>query len=193
MPEFDLYTLIAQGIGVIAMILPYFIYTARTRKTLIALKFVSDALWGTHYFMLGALSGAVMNGINMGREVVFQCKTSHKWAQTPIWAIVFIIINLSSTLLSWQGWQSLLPAVGASISVVGLWCASPLTIRLFSLPSTACWLAYALMSGTPSGIICNVIQMIAIIVGLYRDIKERRAQKNEQKNTEAVSEETASE
>ena len=109
MPEFDLYTLIAQGIGVIAMILPYFIYTARTRKTLIALKFVSDALWGTHYFMLGALSGAVMNGINMGREVVFQCKTSHKWAQTPIWAVVFIIINLSSTLFSWQGWQSLLP------------------------------------------------------------------------------------
>ncbi len=189
MPDFDLYTVIAQGIGVIAMILPYFIYTARTRKTLIALKFVSDALWGTHYFMLGALSGAVMNGINMGREVVFQCKTSHKWAQTPIWAVVFIIINLSSTLFSWQGWQSLLPAVGASISVVGLWCASPLTIRLFSLPSTACWLTYALMSGTPSGIICNVIQMAAIIIGLCRDIKERRMQKK----TEAVSEKTASE
>lgn len=193
MPEMDLYTLIAQGIGVIAMILPYFIYTARTRKMLITLKFVSDALWGTHYFMLGALSGAVMNVINMGREVVFQCKTSHKWAQTPIWAIVFIIINLSSTAVSWQGWQSLLPAVGASISVIGLWCASPLTIRLFSLPSTACWLLYALMSGTVSGIICNVIQMAAIIIGLYRDLRDRRAEKTAAKAKEAVSEETASE
>ncbi len=193
MPELELYTLIAQGIGIIAMLLPYFIYTARTRKTLIALKFVSDALWGTHYFMLGALSGAVMNGINMGREVVFQCKTSHKWAQTPIWAVVFIIINLSSTLFSWQGWQSLLPAVGASISVVGLWCASPLTIRLFSLPSTACWLAYALISGTPSGIVCNVIQMAAILVGLYRDIKERRAAKNSTETKEAAPKEAASE
>ena len=143
--------------------------------------------------MLGALSGAVMNGINMGREVVFQCKTSHKWAQTPIWAVVFIIINLSSTLFSWQGWQSLLPAVGASISVVGLWCASPLTIRLFSLPSTACWLAYALMSGTPSGIICNVIQMAAIIIGLYRDIRDRCAQKATEAKTEAAPEEAASE
>ena len=191
MPEFDLYTFIAQGIGIIAMILAYFIYSARTRKMLITLKFISNALWGTHYFMLGAYPGAIMNVINMGRETVFQCKTSKKWAQTPIWVVVFIVINVSSTLLSWQGWQSALPAVGASIAVIGLWCASPLTIRLFSLPSTTCWLIYAAMSGTVSGIICNVIQLIAIFVGLYRDFSERKAAKTAKKE-EAVSEETAS-
>ena len=189
MPEFDLYTFVAQGIGVIAMILAYFIYSARTRKTLITLKFISNALWAAHYFMLGAIPGAVMNVINMGRETVFQCKTSKKWAQTPIWVGVFIIINVSSTVLSWQGWQSALPALGASIAVIGLWCASPMTIRLFSLPSTTCWLIYAAMSGTVSGIICNVIQLIAIFVGLFRDIKERKHAKNK----EAVPNETASE
>ncbi len=192
MPEFDLYTFIAQGIGVIAMILAYFIYSARTRKTLITLKFVSDALWGSHYFMLGAYSGGVLNVINMGREVVFQCKTSKKWAQTPIWAVVFIIVNLSSTILSWQGWQSLLPAVGASIAVVGLWCARPMTIRLFSLPSTACWLIYAILSGTVSGIICNLIQLTAIFVGLYRDVRTRHTEMPTEQITEAASEEAAS-
>lgn len=192
MPRFDLYTFIAQGIGVIAMILAYFIYSARTRKTLITLKFISDVLWGAHYFMLGAYSGAVLNGINMGREVIFQLKTSKKWAQTPIWAVVFIVINLTSTIFSWQGWQSLLPAVGASIAVVGLWCAKPLTIRLFSLPSTTCWLIYAILSGTVSGIICNVIQLTAIFVGLRRDFKERKAAKTTEKE-EAASNEAASE
>ena len=192
MPEFDLYTFIAQGIGVIAMILAYFIYSARTRKTLITLKFISDVLWGTHYFMLGAYSGGVLNVINMGREVIFQLKTSKKWAQTPIWAVVFIVINLTSTIFSWQGWQSLLPAVGASIAVVGLWCAKPLTIRLFSLPSTTCWLIYAILSGTVSGIICNIIQLTAIFVGLRRDFKERIAAKTTEKE-EAASNEAASE
>ena len=188
MPEFDLYNFIAQGIGVIAMILAYFIYSARTRRMLISLKFISNALWGAHYFMLGAYPGAIMNVINMGRETVFQCKTSKKWAQTPLWVVVFILINCSSTVLSWQGWQSALPALGASIAVIGLWCASPLTIRLFSLPSTTCWLLYAILSGTVSGILCNVIQLIAIFVGLYRDIRDRRAAKKE-----AASDETASE
>ena len=191
MPQFDLYTFIAQGIGVIAMILAYFIYSARTRKTLLTLKFVSNALWGTHYFMLGAYPGAIMNVINMGRETVFQCKTTKKWAQTPIWVAVFIVINVSSTVLSWQGWQSALPAIGASIAVIGLWCASPLTIRLFSLPSTTCWLIYAAMSGTVSGIICNLIQLAAIFVGLYRDFGERKSAKAAKKE-EAVSKETAS-
>jgi len=177
MPNFTLYQFTAQAIGVAAMILAYFIYSARTRKTLITLKFISNALWGIHYFMLGAYPGAIMNVINMGRETVFQYKTTKKWAQTPVWVVVFIAINLSSTVLSWQGWQSALPALGASIAVIGLWCASPLTIRLFSLPSTTCWLIYAAMSGTVSGIICNLIQLAAIFVGLYRDIKERRAQK----------------
>lgn len=187
MPEFDLQTVIAQGVGVIAMILAYFIYSARTRKTLITLKFISDALWGLHYLLLGALSGAVLNVINMGREFVFQCKSSKKWAQTPIWAVVFIIVNLSSTIFSWQGWASLLPAVGASIAVIGLWCASPMTIRLFSLPSTTCWLIYAFMTGTISGIICNLIQLAAIFVGLYRDLRDRK-NKKETASAEAASE-----
>ena len=192
MPAFDLYTVIAQGIGIIAMVLAYFIYSARTRKTLITLKFISNALWAAHYFMLGAVPGAVMNVINMGRETVFQFKTSKKWAQTPIWVVVFIVINVSSTVLSWQGWQSALPALGASIAVIGLWCAKPMTIRLFSLPSTTCWLIYAIMSGTVSGIICNVIQLAAIFVGLLRDIKERRYAKTAEKE-ETVPSETASE
>ena len=192
MPKFDLYTFIAQGIGVIAMILAYFIYSARTRKTLLTLKFVSNAMWATHYFMLGAYPGAIMNVINMGRETVFQCKSTKKWAQSPVWVAVFIIINSSSTVLSWQGWQSALPALGASIAVVGLWCASPLTIRLFSLPSTTCWLIYAAMSGTVSGIICNLIQLFAIFVGLYRDFGERRKAKAV-KTEEAASKEAASE
>ena len=64
-----------------------------------------------------------------------------------------------------------------------------MTIRLFSLPSTTCWLIYAIMSGTVSGIICNVIQLTAIFVGLFRDIKERKTAEKK----EAASNETASE
>lgn len=169
-----MYQIVAQSIGVAAMILAYFIYTAKERRTLIALKFISDAMWAVHYFMLGAVSGGLLNIINMGRETVFQLKSTKTWAKSRIWVLVFIAVNLTSTILSWQGPQSLLPAIGASISVIGLWCADPMHIRMFSFPGISMWLIYSIITGTISGMICNVITLISIGIGLYRDIRSKK-------------------
>ena len=97
MPEFDLYTVIAQGVGVIAMILAYFIYSARTRKTLITLKFVSNALWATHYFMLGAYPGAIMNVINMEMIMFGQNIKTLSFVYAFAITIVFSVIVLFMT------------------------------------------------------------------------------------------------
>ncbi len=166
---------LAQGLGVIALCLSYFIYTSKKRSTLITLKLICDVLWGLHYFLLGAWSGAILNVINMGRETVFQLKTTKKWAQSRIWVAVFIIVGISSTLLSWQGPASLLPAVGASISVVGLWCDDPKFIRVFSFPGISLWFLYSIIRRTPIGIVSNAITLFSIGVGLYRDFKKTKS------------------
>lgn len=169
-----MYPIIAQSIGVIAMCFVFFIYTAKNRKTLITLKFTADLLWAIHYFMIGAFPGAVMNIINMGRETVFQLKSTKKWAQSRIWVVVFIIVSLTSAVLSWQGPCSILPAAGSSIAVIGLWCADPMYIRLFNLPGVSLWLIYAIITKSPSSTINNIIALASICFGLYRDIRDRK-------------------
>lgn len=55
--------LAAQIFGFIAILLFRFVYTTHKRKVLITLKFVTDFLWGLHYFWLGAYTGALMNAV----------------------------------------------------------------------------------------------------------------------------------
>ena len=166
--------LIAQGIGIAAILLAYFVYTTRSRKILITLKFLTDLLWGLHYFLLGAFSGALMNVVNMIREVIFQQKCSKKWAKSPLWAVVFVIMSLISTLISWQGPISLLPALGSSIAVVGLWCSDTAHIRAFSFPGVFLWLIYSILTRSYTHMISNLITLLSIAVGIIRDIREKK-------------------
>jgi len=173
--------LIAQGIGIAAILLAYFVYTTRSRKILITLKFLTDLLWGLHYFLLGAFSGALMNVVNMIREVIFQQKGSKKWAKSPLWAVVFVIMSLVSTLISWQGPISLLPALGSSIAVVGLWCSDTAHIRAFSFPGVSLWLIYSILTRSYTHMISNLITLLSIAVGIIRDIREQK--QSQLKNT----------
>ncbi len=168
----------AQILGIIALCISYFIYTSKKRSTLITLKLICDVLWGLHYFLLGAWSGAILNVINMGRETVFQLKTSRQWARSRIWVAVFISVGIASTLFSWQGPESLLPAVGSSISVIGLWCNDPKYIRVFSFPGITLWFVYSIIQGTPIGILSNAVTLFSIGVGLYRDFRRQPNSKN---------------
>ncbi|MBQ8640696.1 MAG: YgjV family protein [Clostridia bacterium] len=166
--------LIAQGIGIVAILLAFFVYTTKKRVVLISMKFLTDLLWGLHYLLLGAYSGALMNLVNMIREVIFQCKTSKKWAGSPVWAVVFIGMSLFSTTLSWQGPVSILPALGSSIAVIGLWCSDTAHIRAFSFPGVFLWLIYSILIKSYTHMISNLITLVSIGIGICRDIRDRK-------------------
>ena len=72
---------VAQCVGFVAMAVALFIYTFHTRKRILLCKLLADLLWVVHYVLLGALSGAVINGINALREGVFYHRDK-RWASS---------------------------------------------------------------------------------------------------------------
>ncbi len=157
--------------GIVALMLALLIYLFRARQKILVTKLLADACWTVHYFLLGAYSGACLNFIAIGRELVFFNRDRRKWAGSAVWVYIFIGVTVISGLLSWQGPVSLLPMVGSVFSVVALWCRDPFHIRLLSLPMILLWLVYAVISGSPSAMICNILSAVSIVVGLAKDIR----------------------
>ena len=68
-------------------------YQQQKRKKMIFFKLCADVFWVVHYVCLGAFSGAVPNFIGIFRELVFIRRGHKKWADSPAWLILFIVLN----------------------------------------------------------------------------------------------------
>lgn len=163
----------AQMAGFIGTILSFVMYLARKRKTILLGKFTCDILWILHYGLIGAYSGAALNVLALGRESVFYNKEK-KWASSKLWLVLFVVLTIISSALSWEGMLSLLPMIGSCCAVVSFWCTNPFHIRLLALPCQILWLIYSIFhQSLPSLVSCS-ISLAAILIGLYRDIRSKR-------------------
>lgn len=105
---------IGQVLGFFIAAESFFIYFSRKRNQILAAKLICDALNVLQQAMIGALTGSIINGVAIFREVVFYNRNKKKWASHRFWLYLFIAFMGAAPLLSWAGYISLLPAVEAS-------------------------------------------------------------------------------
>jgi len=125
-------------------------------------------LYIVHYFMLGALSGSISLLISMFSSFVVAC-AGHPWADWKDWPKAFAAAYILSTVFTWQGPLSLLPCV---ISIAKSWVCflgNGKYIRLtwVCLISPG-WLTYNFITGSWSGVVCELFILVSIIISLAR-------------------------
>ena len=93
--------LAAQILGVLALGENAFIFLSRKRERILQLKLLSDILWMGNYLLLGAYTGAALNGIAILRELVFLQRDCRRWADAPWWPVFFAAFSWISPILEW--------------------------------------------------------------------------------------------
>lgn len=166
-------TIAAHAVGFVALTVAVFVFLLKRRRHIIAAKLATDAIYSIHFALLGSYTASAINLIGVLRGAVFYNK-ERKWASSRAWCIFFVLLTLGSSALTWAGAISLLPAVGSSLAVVGLWSSSTLRLRILNLAGITLWLIYTVIIFSPAAIICNVIYVTTIIISLVKEIKETR-------------------
>lgn len=175
LPRFsDPIFLIAQIIGLIPLILGWFVFRAKSRKTTILLKATADGLSVIHFFMLSQWTGSVINVINTFRDVIFAQKGRFRWASGIYLPILFCCVTVGSSLFSWTGPESLLPMTGSCLAVIGYWQTNPKHLRRFNFAGIFLWFVYGILVFSLSAIIGNIIYMTSIITTEIRTAKEEK-------------------
>ena len=91
--------IVAQIIGIAAMVFNIISYQGKKQSTVIALQLVGGALFAINYLMLGAIVGGLLNIIATVRAIIFLFKDKLKADRLP-WFIGFIIIYISVYVLN---------------------------------------------------------------------------------------------
>ncbi len=164
---------VAQTIGVIAMVVGALSLAQKNTKTILLIQIFSTALFGIHYFMLGAYAGAALNVLSMIRNLIIKQK-KHRWANPKLWFPIFVLSFATAVYLSGDGLLGLLPFAGCIFVSIGLYIDEGKKARRFIVCSSPCWLVYNAINMSVGGVIAEIINICSLVSAFIRfDIKRR--------------------
>lgn len=173
--------IIAQAIGILAMLFNILSYQGKSQKSVIALQLFGAALFSVNFLMLGATVGGILNILGTVRAVVFLFKDKLK-ADRTAWFVAFLISYAAIYVLNFTlfGKEStlfnlaveLLPVIGMVALNVGFRLKNASDVRKCGLISSPAWLIYNLVVGSWGAIICEALTLISIFIGIFRHDKK---------------------
>ena len=173
--------IIAQAIGIVAMVFNILSYQGKKQKTVITLQLFGGLLFAVNFWMIGAKVGGILNVIAVIRALVFLFKDKLK-ADSVFWLIGFILsyivvyiltfTTFGTELTPWTLIRELLPVIGMTALSVGFRLKDAANIRKCGLVSSPAWLLYNIAVGSWGAIICETMTLISIFVGMFRHDKK---------------------
>ncbi len=164
--------ILIQAIGLMGNLAVISAVQFNNRRVVLGAQALACVLWVVHYGALGAMTAVCTNFISFARSIVFY-NNSKPWAKSRVWLWLFMAAFILNSVLTWDGWISILPAIGMCATTGALWTRSTKSMRLLYLLSSPPWLIYNILCGSWSCTVVEIFAHISYILAIYRfDIKK---------------------
>ncbi|MFA6782968.1 MAG: YgjV family protein [Sedimentibacter sp.] len=158
----------AQIIGFIGTGLLVFSYQFKESKKLFIVQMFSNIAYILHFFMLGAFSGSINIAIALVRNFVL-INSGKGWARNKYWLWLFISLHIIVTIFTYQDMFSLLPCIGMVAITIASWTRNGKKIRMTNIfVNSPSWLIYDIYTVSYSGIVCEVLTLLSVIISFFR-------------------------
>ena len=157
------------------MISLFLIYQQRNRKNILLCKLSADICWIFHYFTLGATAGMIPNFIGIFRELIFINRKTKKWASTPLWVVLFVAVNFTLGIISYDEWYDIIPIIASAFVTVSLWIDNLRLMKFISVPVSIAFFVYDLFVLSYIGMTNESIAIVSIIIYFIKSFKEENA------------------
>ncbi len=157
---------IGQIIGLVAAAIIILSFQAKNTKLLFFMQAIGGVLFAVSFFMLGAVTAALLNLIGMLRGLILTAgEKCNKW-------YVFVAIEvaiLAIGIFSYENYLSIVTVCAQFVGTASLWTRKGKMIRIlqFCIVSPL-WLFNNIMSFAIGGIITEVVSMLSVIVSIIR-------------------------
>ena len=174
----------AQILGLIGMLMNVSSFQCKQQKQLIRFQLYGGIIFSVHFWLLGAVTGSVLNVVCIFRALVFSNK-ERAWARWKGWPVVFILAYFVVYALNflvfgmeptaWNLIVELLPTIGVVAVTIGFAVQSVFYTRMSGLINSPTWLVYNSINGSVGGILTEALSLLSILAGILRlDLKMKK-------------------
>lgn len=171
--------ILAQICGVIVLILTVISVQFKTKEKIVMCMVFANIVVTIQYFLLNAITGAVVSIINVIRCIIFYYYKKKDKKPSLIVLLIFEIVAIVSGIMSWQNMWSVIPIVVTLIYTYGLWQDNVKVIRITTAIAGLGWAIYNIVVMAFVGAIQSVSQLISAMIALIKN-KEGTKEKTEE-------------
>ena len=168
---------IGQIFSIIGMALTVISFQMKTKKQILAVQTIGSSFFLASYLLLGSWAAACLNVVFLFRNIIFYFK-NQRWASHKIWLYILLGLVIAAGPLGFKTYWDIIPIVGAIFGTVAASMKNENMFRLLKLGDSPCWLIYNASIPSIGGIICEIINIVSILVGLIRYRKDGFGTKN---------------
>lgn len=159
-------TWLAQGLGMIAFVISVSRYQMRDKRAMMRANGFASLIFSLHYFILGGFVGLAMAAAAGSRSLILSTETGQKYK----WFIIPPILLCASAIaiITRENYFVLFVLVGPYLVASAEMLGCDFRLRKMSILSDACWLAYALMTGSFGAALSTASGIFSGAVGIMR-------------------------
>lgn len=163
----DWINLLGQLMGLIAVALGFVTFQMRTQKQLLVVQIATAVAFCTHYYLIGATSGLMLNLLALVRNIAYYFKEKPLFSGKKC-PIFFAVAMGIMGLISWQDYYSIFIVLGLVINSYCLSFADPQNIRKSILVSSPLVLIYDAFVFSIGGTIYESVAIVSALIGMLR-------------------------
>ncbi|MBQ9859932.1 MAG: YgjV family protein [Clostridia bacterium] len=167
--------IIGQMFGILAMVFSILTWQMNSHKKMMVMQIICASTFVVHYVLLGAYTGAVVNGVAVVRNIIFYHREKKIFSGVG-WVILFAALMAVCGAVSGyrEGWISLFMIVGMVINTLSLSCTNPQLVRKIILCSSPLMLVYNILTISIGGIINESLSMCSAVSALIRTAQTKK-------------------
>jgi hypothetical protein len=176
--------IIAQILSICGMTMNVLSFQRKQARGIITFQLFGGAFFCVSYFLLGGISGALLNMAAVIRAIIFINKEKLHAERLP-WTIGFACLYLLSYVLSFTVFGTepnprnliveILPVIAMILVTISFGMKNVSAIRRLTLISSPLWLTYNIFTMSIGGIICEILALCSIIIAMFRfDFRKKK-------------------
>lgn len=174
-----MYYIIAQLVGVVAMLLCIGSFQCKNGKSLLLMQLIGNGIYIIHFLMLGAISGCLsVLVVVLGNGVL--CMRHKAWARWRGWKWLVCASLVLACVLTWESPVSLLPCAGSMVLMLTNWSYNVKAMRIGKIVFVGpAWIVYNLLVHSYSGLLSESFGVVSSLIALYRYGKQEKTAEGE--------------
>ena len=165
--------IIAHGLGIIAAFVLIMSFQIHNKKKLVVAQTIGVLCFCTHYFLIGAYSGAALNLICSVRNILYYLRTKNN-KNGPLLPIILAVILIIVSAFFWDGYHSLFIIIGLTVNTLALGFLNTQNFRKSIFISCPLVLIYNIFEFSLGGIINESLSIVSAFIGIIRYIKVKK-------------------
>lgn len=185
------FNVLINFIGSVAILIKVIETQNKKRGKIVLFAIVNHFLWITYFILNGNFTAAIVNGVSFIQLLIFLQRGKYKWADSIVWLVIFILVQVIAGIFTWNGPYSLFSICAGILSTIAYYVMDEKLYRYFFLALITLWIFNGIVYGYVIALIHDIFAFVSILIAIirYNGIKKNKGEKVTEQ-TEELNQET---